>query len=82
MPAYSSGRAGQHFELFNSILSRVKKVTTYNHSLRMQYRPDLPVFNINKQNQVKTLDPTLNPSHRNEITCCFDAQKNKCPRHY
>ena len=29
----ASGRAGQHFELFDSILGRVKKVTTHNHSL-------------------------------------------------
>ena len=31
------GRAGQHFELFDLKLSRVKKVTTHNHSLRVQY---------------------------------------------
>ena len=31
------GRAGQHFELFDSILGRVKKVTPHNHSLRVQY---------------------------------------------
>ena len=41
MPAYAgthaSGRAGQHFELFDSILGRVKKVTTHNHSLRVQH---------------------------------------------
>ena len=30
-------RAGQHFELFDSILGRVKKVTTRNHCLRVQY---------------------------------------------
>ena len=35
---HASGRAGQHFELFDSILGRrVKKVTTHNHSLRVQY---------------------------------------------
>ena len=34
---HGSGRAGQHFELFDSILGRVKKVTTHNHSLRVQY---------------------------------------------
>ena len=34
---HASGRAGQHFELFDSIFGRVKKVTTYNHSLRVQY---------------------------------------------
>ena len=34
---HASGRAGQHFELFGSILDRVKKVTTNNHSLRVQY---------------------------------------------
>ena len=31
------GRAGQHFEWFDSILGRVKKVTTHNHNLRVQY---------------------------------------------
>ena len=34
---HASGRAGQHFELFDSILGRVKKVTTHNHSLHVQY---------------------------------------------
>ena len=34
---HASGRAGQHFELFDSMLGRVKKVTTHNHSLRVQY---------------------------------------------
>ena len=34
---HASGRAGQHFELFDSILGRVKKVTTHNHSLRVKY---------------------------------------------
>ena len=34
---YASGRAEQHFELFDSILARVKKVTTHNRSLRVQY---------------------------------------------
>ena len=29
------GRAGQHFELFDSIIGRVKKVTTHNHSLHV-----------------------------------------------
>ena len=32
-----SGREGQHFELFDSILGRVEKVTTHNHSLRVRY---------------------------------------------
>ena len=33
-----SGRAGQQFELFDSILGRrVKNVNTHNHSLRVQY---------------------------------------------
>ena len=31
------GRAGQHFKLFDAILGGVKKVTTHNHSLRVQY---------------------------------------------
>ena len=31
------GRAGQHFELFDPVLDRVKEVTTHNHSLRVQY---------------------------------------------
>ena len=34
---HASGRAGQHFELFDSILGRVKKITTHNRSLRVQY---------------------------------------------
>ena len=36
---HAAGRAGQHFELFDSIhnLGRVKKVSTYNHSMRVQY---------------------------------------------
>ena len=34
---YALGRAEQHFELFDSILGRVTKVTTHNHSLRVQY---------------------------------------------
>ena len=34
---YASGRAGQHFELFDSILGRVKKVTTHSHGLHVQY---------------------------------------------
>ena len=41
MPAFAgthaSGRAGQHFELFDSMIGRVKKVTTLNHILRVQY---------------------------------------------
>ena len=41
MPAYpgthASGRAGLHFELFGSILGTVTKLTTHNHSLRVQY---------------------------------------------
>ena len=41
VPAYTSthasGRAGQHFKLLNSILGRVKKDTTHNHILRVQY---------------------------------------------
>ena len=41
VPAYAgthaSGRAGQHFESFDSVLGTVKKVTTHNHSLRVQY---------------------------------------------
>ena len=41
VPAYAathaSGRAGQHFELFDSILGKVKKITTHNHNLRVQY---------------------------------------------
>ena len=32
----SPGRAGQHFELFDSIVGKVKKVTTHYHSLRVQ----------------------------------------------
>ena len=34
---HASGRAGLHFELFDSILGRVKNVTTHNHSLHVQY---------------------------------------------
>ena len=34
---HASGRAGQHFELFYSILGRVKKGTTHNRSLHVQY---------------------------------------------
>ena len=34
---HASGRAGQHFELFDSVLGRVKKVTAHDHSLRVQY---------------------------------------------
>ena len=34
---HASGRAEQHFELFDSILGRVKKVTTHNHNLPVQY---------------------------------------------
>ena len=34
---HASGRAGQHFELFDLILGTVKKVTTHNRSLRVQY---------------------------------------------
>ena len=30
-------RAGQHFELFDSILGGVKTVTTHSHSLRVRY---------------------------------------------
>ena len=41
MPAFdgtnASGRAGQHFELFDFILGGVEKVTTHDHSLRIQY---------------------------------------------
>ena len=41
VPAYAgthtTGRAGRHFELFDSILGRVKKVTTRHHGLRVQY---------------------------------------------
>ena len=41
VPAYAgthaSGRAGQHFELFDSILGRVTEITTHNDSLRVQY---------------------------------------------
>ena len=33
----SSGRAAQRFELFDSVVGRVKNVTTLNHSLRVQY---------------------------------------------
>ena len=33
---HAPGRAGQHFELFDSILGREKKVTTQNYSLRVQ----------------------------------------------
>ena len=32
---HASGKAGQHLELFDSILGRVKKVTTHNHSLHV-----------------------------------------------
>ena len=34
---HASGRAGQHFELFDSILDTVKNVTAHNHRLRVQY---------------------------------------------
>ena len=34
---HASGRAGQHFELFDSILGTAKKVTTHIHSLHVQY---------------------------------------------
>ena len=34
---HASGRAGQHFELFDSVLGRVKKVTTQNNDLQVQY---------------------------------------------
>ena len=34
---HASGRARQHFELFDSKLGRVKNVTTHNHILRVQY---------------------------------------------
>ena len=34
---HASGWAGQRFELFDSILDRVIKVTTHNHSLHVQY---------------------------------------------
>ena len=37
MGAGASGRAGQHFELFDSILGRVKTVTTHNHSPRVEH---------------------------------------------
>ena len=35
--AQASGWAGQHLELFDSILGGVKNVTTHNHSQRVQY---------------------------------------------
>ena len=34
---HASGRAGQQFDLFDSILGRVESVSTHNHSLRVQY---------------------------------------------
>ena len=34
---HASGRAGQHFELFDSILRGVKTIITHNHSLHVQY---------------------------------------------
>ena len=45
------GRAGQHFELFDSILKfgRVKQVTTRNHSLRVQYVRQCQEFDIDYQ---------------------------------
>ena len=44
------GTAGQHFEWFDSILGRVREVTTHNHSLRVQYeRYYHDEFNIDYQ---------------------------------
>ena len=43
---HASGRAGQHFELFDSILGKVKNVTTHNHSLRVQYVRQYQEFDI------------------------------------
>ena len=34
---HASGKAGQHIELFDSALGRVKNVTTNNHSLLVEY---------------------------------------------
>ena len=43
------GRAGQHIELFDSALGRVKKVTTHNHSLRVQYVRQCKEFDRDQQ---------------------------------
>ena len=41
MPAFAdtdaSGRAGQHFKLFDSVFDKSKKVTTHKYSLRVHY---------------------------------------------
>lgn len=39
-------RAGRHFDLFNSILGRVKIVNTHNHSLLEQYVTECQEFDI------------------------------------
>ena len=44
-----SAWAGQHFELFDSILGGIKKVTSHNHSLRVQYVRQCQEFDIDQQ---------------------------------